>query len=97
VLWAAVDDGGSGTSATLARSSGAVTITDNTDSVSVNFPRSIVDCAWTATKGDTSFGVSPAGWAEVNGDGAAANRVVVRTRSTGGTADERDFHLVVVC
>jgi hypothetical protein len=97
VLWAVVADPGLGGVATLARSSGGVTVSDGTG-VNVNFGRDVSQCSWNATKGDVATGVSPAGFAQTQqADGAAPNAVNVRTRDDAGTINEQDFHLVVVC
>ena len=97
VLWAVVADGGVGSAASLARSSGGVTVSDGVG-VNVNFGRDVSNCSWNATKGDVGTGVSPAGFAQTQqADGAAPNAVNVRTRDDAGTLNEQDFHLVVGC
>ena len=98
VLWAVVSDTGVGGAATLVRSNvPGATVSDGTG-VNVNLGQNVTGCAWIATKGDPGTSVETAGYAQTQqADGAAPNAVNVRTRDPGGTLDELDFHLLVVC
>jgi hypothetical protein len=96
VLWAVVSDAGTGTAATLARSNVPVTVTDATG-VDVDFGRNVAGCAWIATKGSANTTTSVAGEVNTQGTVGNPNAVNVRTRSSNGTLDERDFHLEVIC
>jgi hypothetical protein len=98
VLWAIVNDPAGGGNATVfAAGQSGTTLIDDVG-VAVHFPRNVQNCAWNATKGLVPgvSGASPAGWAQVNGT-SDPNAVEVRTRDSGGTITDADFHLVVTC
>jgi len=66
------------------------------NAVHVDFARDVTQCTYVATRGAPGTAIEDAGFAET-GLGNTNNRVAVRTRDDAGTAEDGNFHLVVVC
>ncbi len=97
VLWAVVSNPAGPGNATLVRSSQPPPTVEEATGVNVIFSRSVLECAWLATRGSTGAGTEIAGYAEVGGTTGNANGVDVRTRDTAGVITDGNFHLEVIC
>ncbi len=93
-LWAVINADG-----TLARGSRVVSADLIAGSqYEVIFNRNVTGCAYNAVVGTPGSSVFPApGGAEVAGRSGKPNGVAIQTFTPAGSADQRPFHLQVIC
>ena len=91
-LWAVVNPAG-----TFGRQSGALSVSHPAvGNYRVQFNRNITACAWLATIGSATT-LTSFGFVETELASGTTDQVHVETRSTGGIAADRGFHLAVLC
>jgi hypothetical protein len=96
--WAVVNNPASPGNAALARASDAgISATEGGGAVTVAFPANVSGCANVAARNNAGTTPPGAGVAQTNTSPANPNAIEVRTRDAKGSAEDADFHLIVVC
>jgi hypothetical protein len=96
--WAVVNNPGNPGNATLARASDpTITATEANGAVTVVFPQNVSGCANVAGRNNAGTTGPQSGYAQTNTSPANANAIEVHTRDKGGSNEDGDFHLIVVC
>lgn len=88
--------GGPGNVALARANREGTTATEGPNYVRVDFAKDVSACTWVATRGAPDAAVEDPGYAQT-ALGDTPNRVEVRTRDETGSAEDGNFHLVVVC